>query len=93
MCGAGEGISALRGSQMEGPRTASSSSEERAALTGLSSAPRLAGDGVGAMNICKSLAVALLLCCLDQAGSAGWHAGPRAWPCPAQELLLSLMGF
>lgn len=58
-----------------GPRTASSSSEERAALTGLSSAPRLAGDGVGAVNICKSLAVALLLCCLARLGLARWPEG------------------
>ena len=45
-----------------GVRSASSSAEERAALTGLSSAPRLTGDGVGAVNICKSLAAAHHLC-------------------------------
>uniref|UniRef100_A0A7N9IC91 Keratin, type II cytoskeletal 7 n=1 Tax=Macaca fascicularis TaxID=9541 RepID=A0A7N9IC91_MACFA len=43
---------------------------------------RLAGDGVGAVNICKSLAAARgkhPLCCSDGAGSREWQTGPG--PC------------
>uniref|UniRef100_A0AC11DWR9 Keratin 7 n=1 Tax=Ovis aries TaxID=9940 RepID=A0AC11DWR9_SHEEP len=41
---------------------------------------RLTGDGVGAVNICKSLAAAHHLCCPDEAGSIRWHIGLKTWP-------------
>jgi hypothetical protein len=50
--------------------------EVRAVLIDLSSAPRLAGDGAGAVNICKSLATTL--CCTDQAGFPEEQIGPEA---------------
>lgn len=69
------------GQRTEGPGSASSRAEGRAALTVLSSAPRLTGDGVGALNICKSLASAHPLCSPDWVGPIGWHVGLRAGAC------------
>lgn len=61
MCGDREGTPVLPGAWLERPRTASSSGSHGS----LSSAPRLAGDGAGAVNIGKSLAAAHFLCCPD----------------------------
>lgn len=80
-CGAEDRIPVLCGAWTEGPGSASSRAEGRAALTGLSSAPRLTGDGVGALNICKSLASAHPLCLPDWVGPIGWQLGLRAGAC------------
>ncbi|KAK1341144.1 hypothetical protein QTO34_017546 [Cnephaeus nilssonii] len=41
---------------------------------------RLTGDGVGALNICKSLASAHPWCSPDWVGPIGWHVGLRVGP-------------